>query len=40
MLSEAITLIDHQLDYLDGNEEYEAFAASDAYKRLTRLFRD
>ncbi|CAN7179241.1 hypothetical protein LJR251_000305 [Rhizobium rhizogenes] len=40
MLSEAITLIDHQLDYLDGDEEYEAFPASNAYKRLVKLFRD
>jgi hypothetical protein len=38
--TEAIALIDHQLEYLDGDERYEAFAGSAAYKRLTRLLRD
>jgi hypothetical protein len=39
-VTEAIALIDHQLEYLDGEERYEAFAGSAAYKRLTRLLRD
>jgi hypothetical protein len=39
-MAEAIALIDHQLEYLDGDDRYEAFAGSAAYKRLTRLLRD